>query len=327
MDRRTFIGSLATGILSAPFAVDAQPTTNVRRIAYLSSGDSVSAANLTRAFLQGLGELGYVDGQNIVVESRYAEGNVNKLPPLAAELLTFKPDVVFAPTGVSVEAVKKLTSTTPIVFAWIADPVGGGYVASLAHPGNNLTGLSTLSAGLALKRLELLREVLPQAKRIAILFHPRVSGNVSQQQQTYVEGKALGIEILPMAVKHADDLEVIFSAITDAHPDALIVLENPVTFVHRERILNFVTRVGLPIMSDSQFYSSAGALLSYSVDMSQQFRHAATYVDKILKGAKPSDLAVEQPTKFELVINLKTANALRLTIPQSLLLRADEVIR
>jgi putative ABC transport system substrate-binding protein len=154
-----------------------------------------------------------------------------------------------------------------------------------------------------------------------------VSGNVSQQQQTNVEAKALGIEILPMPVKSADDLELIFSAITDAHPDALIVLENPVTFVHRERIMNFVSRAGLPVMSDSQFYPPAGALLSYSVDMAHQFRRAATYVDKILKGARTSDLPVEQPTKFELVINLKTAKALGLTIPQLLLLRADEVIQ
>ena len=326
MDRRTFIGSLATGILSAPFAVHAQGATKIRRIAYLSSGDSAGAANLTRAFLQGLRELGYVDGQNVVVESRYAEGNANRLPTLAAELLAFKPDVIFAPTGVSVEATKNLTSTTPIVFAWIADPVGGGYVASLAHPGNNLTGLSTLSAGLALKRLELLREALPRARRVAVLFHPGVPGNVSQQQQTYVEGKTLGVEILPMPVKASDDLESVFSAITDAHPEALIVLENPVTFVHRERIMTFVARVGLPVVSDSQFYAPAGALLSYSVDMSHQFRRAATYVDKILKGAKPADLPVEQPTKFDLIVNLKTAKALGLTIPQSLLLRADEVI-
>jgi putative tryptophan/tyrosine transport system substrate-binding protein len=324
--RRAFIRLLGAVVGAGPLSAYAQPAPS-KQIAYLSSGDRVGSAELTAAFLQSLRELGYVDGKNIVVASRYAEGNVSKLRVLATELVSLKPDVFFAPTGVSVEAVKSVTTAIPIVFAWIADPVGSGYVSSLAHPGTNVTGLSTLSAGLALKRLELVREALPTASRIAVLFHASVPGNVSQEQQTHAEGKALGIEILSVPVTKADDLERVFSTITTVRPDALIILENPVTFVYRERIMHFVMKAGLPVISDSQFYPPAGALLSYAVDMALQFRRAAVYVDKILKGANPANLPVEQPTNFELVINLKSAKALGVAMPQSLVLRANSVIR
>jgi putative ABC transport system substrate-binding protein len=281
------------------------------------------------AFRQGLRELGYVEGQNLVMESRYAEGSAERLPDLAAELVQLKVDVIVAGGGAGIRAAQRATQTIPIVMAVTGDAVREGFVASLAHPGGNITGLSWLGDELPGKRLELLKETVPQSARVAVLANPaNPAGYETAIRSLTVAARALGLHLHVAEVRSADALETAFAALTREGADALIVQEEPLLIDHlRGRIAALAVTHRLPAMSYWKSAVEAGGLMSYGPSMLDMQRRAATYVDKILQGAKPGDLPVEQPTKFELVINLKTAEALGITIPPRILFQADEVIQ
>jgi putative ABC transport system substrate-binding protein len=280
------------------------------------------------AFKQGLRELGWVEGKSFVLEARYSEGKVERLPELARELVALKMDVIVTPADLGIAAVKRETQTIPIVMALSSDPVGAGFVASLARPGGNITGLSNISPELSGKRLELLREAVPGFSRVALLWNPDVRGAVLDYKEAASAARSLRVEIQSVEASRAEDLDRAFSTITSWRAQALMLPGvNPVGFANRARIVSFAQRNRLPSMFPTKEYVDSGGLMSYGPSLVDLLRRAAGYVDKILKGAKPADLPVQQPTKFELVINLKTAKALGLTLPQSLLRRADEVIQ
>ncbi|MGH7894295.1 MAG: ABC transporter substrate-binding protein [Candidatus Binatia bacterium] len=328
---RLSVLAIALVVSLSPFAVEAQPAaaqqpTKIARLGYLTS-DSVSIDLARRnAFKQGLRDLGYIEGQNIVIEYRGAGGDSKTLPELMAELLRLKVDVVFAFTTPSIRAAKNATKEVPIVFAAHA-PVELGVVASLARPGGNMTGLS-LSAGPGIygKYLELLKELVPKLSRVAALSNPVNPLTAVQLKETQSAAVALGVTLLSFDVKGPDDLEAVFAAIKKERAEALIVLLDAMLLGQGRRIADLSVKSGLPSIYGVPEHAEAGGLMAYAADRLDIFRRAATYVDKILKGAKPADLPVEQPTKFDLVINLKTAKALGLTIPPSLLLRAERVI-
>ena len=310
----------------APCAADAQqPTGKVRRVGVLLSLYPPDA-DPPQAFRQGLRTLGYVEGQNLVIEWRYAQGHDDRLPPLAAELVRLKVDLIVADITLGIRAAMRATSTIPIVMTVSADAVGGGLVSSLARPGGNVTGLSILLAETSVKRLELLKEAVPKASRVAVLWDPATPFHAAMVKEIEAAAPSLRLQPLAIAVKGRDDLGTALSEITKARADALFVSQGMAPAAQRQ-LLDFATQKRLPTMFLLRDYVPAGGLMSYSPNFSEMFRHAATYVDKIFKGAKPAELPVEQPTKFELTINLKTAKALGLTIPQSVLGRADEVIQ
>jgi putative ABC transport system substrate-binding protein len=283
-------------------------------------------AGRIKAFRQGLRELGYIDGKNIVIEDRYAEGKLDRLPALTAELLRLNIDLIVTVGPAVTRPVTEATSTIPIVMAFDSDPVGSGFVASLARPGGNITGLSSLSPELSGKRLELLKETVPKLSRVAVLGNPGNMATALNFKEAEVAARAYGLQIQSLEVRGLNDLDSAFSAMTRGRADALLPLGDSVVVFHRERIVNFATKNRLPAMYPNIEWVDAG-LMSYGPDILDNFRRAATYVDKILKGAKPSELPVEQPTKFELIINLKAAKQISLTIPQSVLYRADRVIK
>ncbi len=280
-----------------------------------------------QAFRQGLRELGYVEGQNIAIEFRWAEGKYDRLPGLAAELVRLKVNVIVASGPPAIQAAKQATETIPIVMAAIADAVAAGFVASLARPGGNITGLSLMLPELVGKQLELLKEVVPKVSRVALLGNPANPPYAQQVRQAQDAARALGVRLQPLEARDPSEIDKAFAAITTERADAVIVLPDTVLLDHRTRIADHAVRRRLPTVSGQSEQAEGGGLLAYGPSISDGVRRAATYVDKILKGAKPADLPVEQPTKFELVINLKTAKALGLTIPPSLLQRADEVIQ
>ena len=321
MDRRAFIGTLTGGLLAAPLAVEAQQA-RVARIGYLSLlSASADAANVD-AFRQGLHDHGYVNGQNALIEARYAEGASERLPAFAAELVRLKVDVVVASTTVAVRAAHQASSTIPIVMAFTADPVGEKLVASLARPGGNITGLSATVVEMAVKRLELLKVIAPQITRAAFLVNPATAKAVLGGGEA--AGRALGVPVNTLLVRDAKGLDQAFATLKKAPVGGLIVdltLQD-----HWKRILDFALQNRLPTLSGPQAFIEAGGLAAYGPHFPDLFRRSASYVDRILKGAKPADLPVEQATRFELGINLKTAKALGLTIPPSLLQRADQVI-
>ena len=329
MDRRRFLLTSLTGILAAPLGAGAQAA-KVARIGYLASGGSLAFPNLTEAFLQGLRDLGYVDGGNVVLEYRSAEGKSDRLPALAAELVALKVDVIVTAAGTLVAlTAKQATRTVPIVFIAAGDPVTSGLVTSLARPGGNVTGLSLLFPELIGKCLEHLKQVVPGVSRVAVLWQPgAVPGRTEKDilKEADVAARALAIELLFVEARRPADVEGAFSEMTRAHVGALAVLSTPMFASERKRLVNLAAKNRLPAVFSFSGYVDAGGLMSYGPDLTDLFRRAAAYVDKIIKGAKPADLPVEQPTKFELVINLKTAKALGLTIPPSLLVRADQVI-
>ena len=323
--------ALALVFSMSPFAVDAQPAvaqqpTKIARLGYLTN-DSVSVDLPRRsAFRRGLRDLGYIEGQNIVLEYRVADGDSKKLPDLMTELLRLKVDVVFAFTASGVVAAKNATKEVPIVFATL-NPVELGVVASLARPGGNLTGLSlTAGPGIYGKYMELLKELVPKLSRVAVLSNPLNPAIALQLKETRSAAAALGVTLLSFDVKGPDDLEAVFAAIKKGRADALVVLADPMFLGQRQRIADLSLRSGLPSIYGIPEHAEAGGLVAYAANRLDIFRRAATYVDKILKGAKPADLPVEQPTTFDLVINLRTAKALGLTVPPLLLLRADRVI-
>jgi putative ABC transport system substrate-binding protein len=325
IDRRTFLGTLAGGLLAAPLAAGAQQT-KVSRIGVLANVRSPAI----EGFERGLRELGYVETRNILIEWQLAGGKFERLPELAAELVRLKVDVILAPAPPYVSAAKQATSTIPIVFALVPDPVALGFVDSLARPGRNITGLSSLNnLQLAAKRLQLLKESVLGVRRIAVLHDAAVPADTATEEQSAFEAvaRSLHLQLLPFRVGGPEELGRAFDAMLRERPGALFLLPTtPLFYAQRERIIELAAKSRLPAIYDSSEYVRSGGLMSYAPNYPDLMRRAAAYVDKILKGAKPADLPVEQPTKFELVINLKTAKALGLTIPQSLLQRADQVI-
>ena len=313
-------------LLAAPLTAGAQQAPKAPRIGVLHPGAPAAASQLVAAFKQGLREHGYVEGQNIVVERRFAEARAERLSDIAAELVRLKVDVIVTSSDVGIAAVKQQTETIPIVMANSTDPVGTGFVASLARPGGNVTGLSNISPELSAKRLELLKEAVPGLSRVAIMWSPDVRGAVLDYKETENAARSLRLQLQSAEVSRADDFSRAFSALTIRRAEALIVAGSPLTYINRGQIASLAQKNRLPSMSTQREFADAGGLITYGPNLAEQWRRAATYVDKILKGAKPGDLPVEQPTKFELVINLKTAKALGLTIPPSLLRRADQVI-
>jgi putative ABC transport system substrate-binding protein len=328
IDRRTFLAGTGAVLLAAPLAAEAQQAGKVVRIGLLSyaASDSASAARW-KAFRDGLRELGYVEGQNVIFESRWGDGQVGRLRGLAAELIDTKVDILVTATSEAALAAKQATSSIPIVTATGADPVELGLVASLARPGGNVTGVFSMSNELAGKRLELLKQLIPRVSRVAFLRDSDNRASALNLREAESAARTLGLTVQGVGVRGPKELDAAFVAMKRARADAVIVGENTPFFADRRRIADLAVMHRLPTVAQAKEYAEAGGLVSYGPDYPDQFRRAATFVDKILKGAKPADLPVEQPTKFELVINLKTAKALGLTIPQSLLARADEIIQ
>jgi putative ABC transport system substrate-binding protein len=322
---------VALVILVAPLAIDAQPRGQVRRIGFLALGSRaiISTAPRFEAFTQTLRDLGWVEGQNLVMESRYAEGRQERLPALAADLVSLPVEVMVVAGGSTpVRAVQHATRTIPIVGVLMEDPVEEGFAASLAHPEGNVTGVSGMLGGMAGKRLELLKQAVPAVTRVAVLANPAYPFSAPALQATQVAAQALGVQLQVVEIQSPDAFESAFATMTKAGADALFVLTDPLLFErHASDIVTLALKHRLPSMYSWSMYTDAGGLMFYNVSLTDAFRRVATYVDKILKGAKPADLPVEQPMKFELVINLKTAQALGITIPPSVLFQADEVIR
>jgi putative ABC transport system substrate-binding protein len=319
--------ALLAGLLfAAPLAAEAQSPQKVARLGYLSSSSSERERSLFAAFRQGLQELGYSDGKNIVIAQRYAGGRFEKLPEMAAELVRLNVDILVVTGAPAAQAAKNATTVVPIVMTNHADPVGTAIVASLARPGGNITGLSDFNAAVVAKRLELLKEAVPSASRVAVLSNPANPTNPLQLKLTQDAARALGVTLLSLEARTADEIERAFSVIRRERPGALLIIGDPALGVYRRQIVDLSLKGQLPTMFSSRIAANDGALMSYGTSFEDLHRRAASYVDKILKGAKPSDLPIEQPTKLEMVVNMKTARALGLTIPPSLLLRADQVI-
>src|SRR5262245_32593554 len=327
MDRRAFVsGTLA--LLAAPLAVEAQQPGKVYRVGVLTNKASDPAeARLWQAFRSALRERGWIEGQNILIEFRAAEGDIARLPELAADLVRLKVDLIVARASIWVQAAKEATSSIPIVFLTHADPIGTGHVASLARPGGNITGLAALTTDLTPKELELLISAVPRAERIAVLWHPDIPSHTRALKAVEDAGRTLRVELQLVGARTPAELEGAFAAMVRGRAQAVLVLGGPLFLAERQRVAELAIRHRLPTMSNFKDVVEAGALVSYSPNWDDLYRRGATYVDKILKGARPADLLVEQATKFELVINLKTAKALGLTIPQTVLLRADELIQ
>jgi ABC-type uncharacterized transport system substrate-binding protein len=325
--RRAFIGTLAGGLLAVPLAADAQLPAKVPRIGYLSPLSPTDNPHLLEAFRQGLRELGYVEGQNIAIEYRFAEGRPERLPALAAELVRLKVDVILTTAAPAPQAAKQATSAIPIVFAVTGDPVAEGLVASVARPGGNITGLATIAPELVGKQLELLKEVAPKVSRVAVLQNPRDHAHPPMLRQAEGVAGALGVQVHILQARTPPEIEAAFAAMRSQRAGGVLVLRDGLFLVQRTQIAALAAKNRLPAVYGNREHAEAGGLMAYGASAPHMFRRAATYVDKILKGAKPADLPVEQPTKFELVVNLKTAKALGLTIPPSLLQRADEVIQ
>jgi putative ABC transport system substrate-binding protein len=318
--RRTFIAGLAGAVLCTPLA--AQQATRMRRIGWLSPA---SAADGLASLRAGLRELGYIEGQNISIEARSADGRSERLPQLAAELVRLPLDVLCTEGTQASVAAKQATSTIPIVFANVAFPDRSGLVASYLRPGGNITGVAFIGPEYG-KRLELLKETQPKLSRVALIYNPDNPASVLALKETQRWATALGIRLEPHEFRGPRDFERIFGAIAGKRPDALMTTADPLIAAYRTRIVDFAKKHRLPSMYPSREFVDAGGLMFYGGSIPEMYRRAAGYVDKILNGTKPGDLAIEQPTKFDMVINLKTAKALGITIPQSILVRADKVI-
>jgi len=325
--RTALAACMALGILASPLAGGAQPAGRVYRIGYLSSQSPSAAASHLEAFRQALRDLGYVDGHNLRIEYRFAEGKLDRLVGFAAELVRLNVDVMITGGTPGTRAAQRATRTIPLIMTVVGDPIEAGLVASLAKPGRNVTGLTQMAPQLSGKRLELLKEAFPRTSRIAVFVDADLSIPQMAFQETRAAAKMLGIRLLPLEVRGPHpDLDGAFRTATSQGADALMTVAGPIVELHRKRVVELAAKSRLPAIYPTSEFVEAGGLMSYGPDRVDLSRRAATYVDKILKGAKPADLPVEQPTKFELVINLKTAEALGITIPQSLLLRADQVI-
>ena len=315
-------------LLAVAVIAEAQQAKKVPRIGFLAAATPATAADLVEAFKQGLREHGYVEGQNVVLELRFGEGKAEQFPVLAAELVRLKVDVIVALTNPVIEAVRQATQTIPIVMPAASDPVAAGFVASLAQPGGNITGLTAYSPELNGKRLELLKETFPKLSRVALLLTPNFPGSALDLKETESAARSLGLRIQPLEVRDASDIDRAFKAMTKERADALTMFPgHPALFVNRKKIVELAAKNRLPAMYSLSAFVDAGGLMFYGSDLLVAYRRAADYVDKILKGAKPADLPVEQPMKFEFIINLKAAKQIGLTIPPNVLARADKVIK
>jgi putative ABC transport system substrate-binding protein len=315
-------------LLAAPLAAEAQQAGKVPRVAYLSASSAASATGVVEAFRQGLRELGYVEGRNILIEYRWADGRFERLPALAADLARLGVDVIVASNTPAALAARNATGTIPIILVTSGDPVGSGLVASLARPGGNVTGLSLMSTlAISGKQLELLKEAFPRVSHVAVLANPANPPTAGLLTETELAARPLGLRLRVVQVRELKEFDDAFAMMKNERVPALLVLADPLVNDNRARIVAFAATNRLPAIYPYRTFVDAGGLMSYGVDPSDLSRRAATYVDRILKGAKPAELPIEQPTKFELIINLKTAKALGLTIPPSLLLRADQVIK
>ena len=322
MRRRDFITLLGGTAAAWPLVTHAQQPAKLPTIGCLASGTPEIQGRWWAAFVEQLRVLGWIEGRNVAIEHRWAEGRSERFTEIAAEFVRLNVEIIITDGSTAIAAAKRATPIIPIVFAAAGDPVATGLVVSLARPGGNVTGMSLMSSELGAKRLELLREVLPQLSRVAVLWNLENPYSVLTQSA----GLTMGIEVRSLEVRGPDDFDTAFEAARGLHPDALITVEDPLTLVHRAPIAEFAAREQLPSIHGTREFVAAGGLISYGASLLDQFRRAASYVDKILRGAKPADLPIQQPTKFEMVINLKTAKALGLTVPPLLLARADEVI-
>ena len=328
MNRRAFVTGLGA-VLAAPLAAGAQRAGKVQRIGVLGSFPPTTpdAAPIWNAFIEGLREHGYVEGQNFVFEYRYAEGRADRWQELASELVRLKVDVIVVPTTPAALAAKNASSAIPIVHAAAIDPVGAGLAASLARPGGNVTGLAQLYPELAAKGLSLLKEARPGLSRVAVLWNAANPANAPVWREIEITARMSGLTLHSVPIRALKEFDDVLAAVAGARADGLLVLGDALMFVKRKLIADLTIQKRLVTVTPFREITDLGALMSYGVDLADPYRRAASYVDRILKGANPGDLPFEQPTKFELVINMKTAKALGLTIPQSLLLRADEVIQ
>jgi putative ABC transport system substrate-binding protein len=326
MKTKTIICLFAAALLSTvPFS-EAQEAKKVPRIGFLLVGGFTDTSRAD-AFRQGLQQLGYVEGKNIVIEWRRAEGKLDRLDELAAELVRLKVDVFVTSGNAVTRAAKKATSTIPIVTSLVSDPVENGFIASLARPGGNITGLTSLGAELSGKRLELLKETIPRLSRVMVLGNSHTPGNSQAVQQTETVARVMGVQLFYKDVQTVTDTDAAFKTLSKNRSDAAFMLPNAVLLAHRRRVVELTIENRLPMMYDAKEYVQIGGLISYAADAEDLFRRSSIYVDKIVKGAKPADLPVEQPKKFEFVINLKTAKQIGLTIPPNVLARADKVIK
>ena len=315
---------LALGTYLSPLTADAQQAAKVPRVAFLRT---FPVPEMEKAFRQGLQELGYVEGQNLVIEQRYWNGNTDRLAEVVAELLRLKVDVIVAPTPPEIEAARRGTTTTPIVMVAGADPVALGFITSFARPGGNITGLTNLSAEVTPKRLQLLKDAIPRLSRVAALYNPVDRAATTQLRDLESAARSLGMKLWPIEARGPGDFDSAFAAAVKGQAGALLVLAGATASAHRGRLVELAAKHRLPASFHERQAVEAGGLMSYGPDIPDLFRRTATYVDKLLKGAKPAELPVEQPTKFDLAINLKTARALGLALPPSLAVRADYVIQ
>jgi putative tryptophan/tyrosine transport system substrate-binding protein len=319
--------ALCALLLALSFSAEAQQPAKIARIGYLGSGSASSSAAYLLAFREKLRDLGYTEARQIGIEGRYSEGKTERLPQLAGDLVRLPVDVIVTGGNEAVQAAKKTTQSVPIVMAFSGDPVGLGVVSSLAQPGGNVTGLTNLAAELTAKRLELLKEIVPNLTKVAVFWNPEDPISPIGLKEVEVAANALRLTVQLLKVERSADLEAAFKVANKEHAGGLILIPGAVTGSNQARIVHMVTKNRLPAVYQRDDYVKDGGLMSYGPDRLEQFCRAAIYVDKILKGTKPADLPVEQPTKFELVINLKTAKQIGLTIPQSVLARADKVIK
>lgn len=331
LSRRAFVSSLAAlaaspAIVFRPQSAHPQQPASPRRIGVLLVAIS-SESKEVQEFRQGLRDAGFSEGRDLVIEWRSANGDYARIPELVADLVQRKVEVIVVDTALATQAVKRAASTIPIVMTSIADPVGSGLVASLAQPGGNVTGLSMMTSDVTGKRLQLLKEAIPRVARVAVLWNPDTAFHTKAIEDLKAAAPALSIELSFVSARTPEEFGPAFSAVSRAHAQALYVMDDPFFFKHRTTLFKLASKPRLPTMYGLRPFVDAGGLMSYGTKLGDLFRRSAGYVDKILKGAKPSDLPIEQPTQFELAVNLKTAKALGITIPQSILLRADEVIR
>jgi ABC-type uncharacterized transport system substrate-binding protein len=319
--------TLTAFILASVHLTHAQQRKKVIRLGFLAATSASTEKSRIEAFRQGMGELGYVEDKNIVIEWRFGEGKLDRLPDLAAELVLLKVDVIVTAGPNSTRAVKEATATIPIVMGLDTDPVGSGVVASLARPGGNITGLSSLQPELSGKRLELLKEIVPRLSHVAVFGTSVNPGNAQALRETELAAGAFGVKLQYLDVLSPKDIETVFRSASKGRVDAVLLLASPVYISHRKQLADLAVKSRLPAIYNRPEYVEDGGLMAYSPSVDDMFRRAAKYVDKILKGAKPADLPVEQPVKFEFIINLKAAKQIGLTIPPNVLARADRVVR
>jgi putative ABC transport system substrate-binding protein len=327
MSKKILVFALGAMLSALSFPAEAQQPKKIPRIGFLSGISPSSNSARIGAFRQGLRELGYVEGKDIVIEWQSAEGKLDRLPALAAELVRLKVDVIVTGGPAATRPAKEAAVTIPIIMAQDTDPVGNGFVASLARPGGNITGLSTLSPELSGKQLELLKEIVPRLSRVVVIGSSTRPGNAQALREVELATGAFNVQLQYLDVLDPKDIEPAFRAASKGRADAVLMLGNPVATSHRTQITHLAVKNRLPVIYDRPEFVEDGGLMTYSVSQNDLYRRAATYVDKILKGAKPADLPVEQPKKFELIINLKAAKQIGLTIPPNVLVRADKVIR